>query len=119
MSINLAVAGFRHAPIFDHYQRAIKMDGIGETFARRGGLIIEALSQNKHVISDKPRCTSLDELNRIEQLSATKGLKIGCMLDMRDAPQFIGLKTWSAGAWLARSRADARRCVSRRRAQCL
>jgi predicted dehydrogenase len=65
---------------------------IGDYYAKRGSLIIKALSQGKHVISDKPICTSLDELNQIEQLSSEKGLKIGCMLDRRDAPQFIGLR---------------------------
>lgn len=65
---------------------------IGDCYAKRGGLIIKALSQGKHVISDKPLCTSLDELNQIAQLSTQKGLKIGCMLDHRDAPQCIGLR---------------------------
>ena len=70
---------------------------IGDYYAKRGSLIIKALSQGKHVISDKPLCTSLDELNQIEQLSTQKGLKIGCMLENRDAPQFIGLRKMVRG----------------------
>ncbi|TFG72759.1 MAG: Gfo/Idh/MocA family oxidoreductase [Anaerolineales bacterium] len=62
---------------------------IGDYFARRGSLIIQALSHNKHVICDKPLCTSLDELNEIERLSAERNLKVDCMLDMRDSAPFI------------------------------
>src|SRR5437867_8684607 len=41
---------------------------VGDYFARRGALIIAALRAGKHVISDKPICTSLDELDQIESL---------------------------------------------------
>lgn len=65
---------------------------IGDYFAKRGALIINALSRGKHVIVDKPICIREDELNEIQALSRKKKLKIGCMLDMRDVPQFIGLR---------------------------
>ncbi len=65
---------------------------IGDSYAQRGGLVIKALSRGKHVISDKPLCTRLDELAQIAQLSSQQGLKVGCMLDNRDAPQFMGLR---------------------------
>ena len=65
---------------------------IGDTYGRRGSVTIRALSRGKHVLSDKPICTSLDELNEIEQLSYKHGCKVGCMLDMRDTPQFIGVR---------------------------
>src|SRR5204863_3019793 len=57
---------------------------VGDYFARRGGLIIAALGAGKHVISDKPICTSLDELDEIETLSREKKLVVSALLDLRD-----------------------------------
>jgi predicted dehydrogenase len=37
-------------------------------------------------------CTDLDELDKIVTLVAEKDRKIGCMLDMRDAAPFLGLR---------------------------
>ncbi|NLE46091.1 MAG: Gfo/Idh/MocA family oxidoreductase [Chloroflexi bacterium] len=65
---------------------------VGDYYARRGSLALEALRYGKHVISDKPVCTELAELEAIERLTAETGLRMGCMLDMRDAPQFRGLR---------------------------
>ena len=65
---------------------------VGDYYSKRGSIIIDALSRGKHVISDKPICTSLEELDTIEQLCKEKNLKVGCMLDMRDSPQFIGMR---------------------------
>ena len=65
---------------------------VGDYYGRRGALVIQALSAGKHVISDKPICTSLDELDTIERLCKEKNLKVGCMLDLRDLPQFIGVR---------------------------
>jgi len=66
--------------------------GIGDYFAKRGSLVIKALEAGKHVIGDKPLCTDLDEVAQIERLSAEKGLKVGCQLDLRALPNFIGLR---------------------------
>lgn len=57
---------------------------VGDYYGKRGSLIIKALELGKHAISDKPICTSLQELDRIEALSSAKGLSVGCMLDLRD-----------------------------------
>jgi predicted dehydrogenase len=65
---------------------------VGDYFARRGGLAIEALARGRHVIADKPLCTRPEEAARIERLAREKGLKVGCMLDMRDAAQMIGIR---------------------------
>lgn len=65
---------------------------IGDCFGRRGSLAIEALSRGKHVISDKPLCTRLDELDRIERLAQERGLRVGCMLTMRDSAPMLGLR---------------------------
>ena len=56
---------------------------VGSSFAQRGELIIKALRAGKHVITDKPVCTRLCELEEIERLIKEKNLKLGCMLTMR------------------------------------
>lgn len=56
---------------------------VGDYYGRRGELCIRALEAGKHVIADKPICTSLEELDKIERLSKEKGLKVGCMLSLR------------------------------------
>jgi predicted dehydrogenase len=56
---------------------------IGDYYGRRGRLAIKALEAGKHVIADKPLCTSLDELYEIKRLAKEKNLKVGMMLDMR------------------------------------
>ncbi len=65
---------------------------IGDYYARRGGLAIAALERGRHVISDKPLCISLGELDQIETLARTRGLKVGCMLTMRDSATTLGLR---------------------------
>jgi predicted dehydrogenase len=61
---------------------------IGDYFARRGEIAINALEAGKHVIADKPICTRLDELDRIGHLAAGKGRAVGCLLDLRDTAVF-------------------------------
>lgn len=61
---------------------------IGDTFARRGAIAIAALEAGKHIIADKPICTRMDELERIEQLAAANGRVVGCLLDLRDTAVF-------------------------------
>lgn len=65
---------------------------VGDYYQRRGSIAIRALELGKHVILDKPICTDLAELDSIEKLSTQKGLSVGCMLENRDAGQFIALK---------------------------
>lgn len=59
---------------------------IGDVYAKRGALAIAALKSGRHVISDKPICTSLAELDEIERLSREKGLSVGCQLDLVEVP---------------------------------
>lgn len=65
---------------------------IGDYYAKRGSLAIRALRAGKHVVADKPLCTSLEELAEIEKLSAKNGLKVGCMLDLRTGDTFAAAK---------------------------
>ena len=121
----IAIAGFRHAHIFDLHKRVqdhprfqlvatceeeasdsllparkIKPDftsfdemldrvpcdiiALGGCYGDRGVLAVKALRAGRHVIADKPLCTSLAELTAIEQVVRDQGGKVGLMLDMRD-----------------------------------
>lgn len=62
---------------------------VGGAYGERGAVIIKALEAGKHVIADKPICTSLDELQEIERLAAEKNLKVACMLDLRYQAQTV------------------------------
>jgi predicted dehydrogenase len=53
---------------------------VGDYYGVRGERVIAALERGKHVIADKPLCTSLAELDRIEQLAAEKGLSVFCQV---------------------------------------
>jgi predicted dehydrogenase len=70
---------------------------VGEYYAKRGAVILQALVADKHVIVDKPVCTSLAELDAIETELVARKRKLGCMLDMRDWPQAIGLRALIRG----------------------
>ena len=59
---------------------------IGDYYGIRGQRVIQALKAGKHVICDKPVCTSLAELDEIEKLLNETGLRLGCMLDLRYEP---------------------------------
>lgn len=76
---------------FTHDSAEALLDGadceaiaIGDYYARRGPLAIAALQRGLHIIADKPLCTDLDEVERMEALAQQKDLRIGCMLNMRD-----------------------------------
>jgi len=79
--------------------RQVEFDAlaVGDYYGRRGEVIIRALEAGKHVIVDKPLCTSLAELERIAELSARKGLSVGCQLTMRDDPNLRALGQALAG----------------------
>ncbi|NLO35585.1 MAG: Gfo/Idh/MocA family oxidoreductase [Clostridiaceae bacterium] len=65
---------------------AVGLVAVGDTYEARGAMVIAALEAGKHVISDKPLCTSLKELETIQNLAADRHLKIGLMLDLRYSP---------------------------------
>jgi predicted dehydrogenase len=65
---------------------------VGDCFGKRGRIAAEALAAGRHVLADKPACTSLAELERIEELAGRAGRAVGMMLDLRDAGIFIGLR---------------------------
>jgi predicted dehydrogenase len=57
---------------------------IGDYYGKRGALALAALGAGRHVLSDKPLCTSLAEQEQIEKLAAQKRLLVGLQLDTRD-----------------------------------
>lgn len=65
---------------------------IGDYYARRGALAIAALEAGRHVLSDKPLCTRLEELDRIEELVREKGLSVMLQLDSRGYGAFLALR---------------------------
>lgn len=65
---------------------------IGDCYGRRGALAIAALSAGRHVLSDKPLCTTLAEQTAIERLAAERGLLVGLQLDCRDSAAFRTLR---------------------------
>ena len=77
---------------YDTYQDILSDDSvdivaIGDYYGIRGQMVISALQSGKHVICDKPICTSLRELDTIEALAREKDLKVCCMFDLRYMPQ--------------------------------
>lgn len=66
---------------------------IGANYGTRGKLIIKALEAGKNIISDKPLCTSLAELEKIERLSKEKGLTVCVLFSLRQSPDILGAVT--------------------------
>src|SRR5438552_3949733 len=61
---------------------------VGDYYGIRGRRIIEALKRGKHVVSDKPICTSLAEWKEIERLARKKKVQVSCQLDSRGLGPF-------------------------------
>jgi predicted dehydrogenase len=83
--------------IYDSYEKMLDSEeidiiAVGDYFGRRGALAIEALQRGKHVLSDKPVCTRLEELDEIERLLAKNHLVLGCQFDMRGNGHFRHLR---------------------------
>ena len=79
---------FFSEPLYDTYEEllqdpSVSAIALGDYYGIRGTRILEALRAGKHVLSDKPVCTSLMELEEIDSLCRKTGLKVGCMLDLR------------------------------------
>ena len=71
---------------------SVEAVAIGDYYGARGQMVIDALRSGKHVICDKPICTSLEELDIIEALVKEKGLQVCCMLDLRYMAQIQTVK---------------------------
>ncbi|MBE6608804.1 MAG: Gfo/Idh/MocA family oxidoreductase [Ruminococcaceae bacterium] len=85
-------ASFSGRPYDEWLCEDIDVVAIGNAYGERGKVIIKALSAGKHIIADKPICTSVKELDEIEKLAGKNNLKIACMLDLRYIFQAIKAK---------------------------
>ena len=65
---------------------------VGDYYAKRGRIIIEALTRGKHAISDKPICTDIDELDQIDRLARDRSLAVGCQFDLAYFPNMLCLR---------------------------
>ncbi len=60
---------------------------VGDTYGRREGEILQALRAGKHVLSDKPCCTTQEGLAAIRaECSRPDAPCLGCMFDLGTAP---------------------------------
>ena len=71
---------------------AVEAVALGGCFADRGSAAIAALKAGKHVIADKPLCTSLEELDEIERLAKANGKTVSCMFTMRFEPAVLAVR---------------------------
>lgn len=65
---------------------------VGEWFGKRGRVVIDCLTAGRHVLADKPMCTTLAEHEEIVRLATAKQLTVGLMLDMRDSGVFLKVR---------------------------
>ncbi len=75
----------RTHPTFDDLLADEEFDAVAtaEYYARRGSVIIKALKAGKHVITDKPLCTGMEELREIKRLCDETGVEVSMQLSMR------------------------------------
>jgi predicted dehydrogenase len=75
---------------FAEMLRSVQFDVcvVGDYYEKRGALILAALKSGRSVISDKPLCTSMRELDRIASAVGRSGQPLGAMLDLRDSGIF-------------------------------
>ena len=78
---------------FDQVLAEVDFDVLAcvDYYARRGPTCIKALEAGKHVVTDKPLCTSLEELRTIARLARDSGLQVGIDLTMRYGGEYATL----------------------------
>lgn len=79
---------------YDEWLNCSELEAVvlGGCYGDRGKAAIKALEKGKHVVADKPLCTSLSELSKIRKLSKKKGLKVQCVFELRYLPAVIKAK---------------------------
>ncbi|WP_159621097.1 Gfo/Idh/MocA family protein [Ruania rhizosphaerae] len=65
---------------------------VAGVYSRRGAAVIAALEAGAHVVADKPLCTSLDELDRIEELAAAEHRHVSVVFEKRFYPATLALR---------------------------
>jgi predicted dehydrogenase len=81
---------------FDQVLAEVDFDVLAcvDYYARRGPTCLKALEAGKHVVTDKPLCTSLADLREIARISREKDLQVGIDLTFRytaDAATLAGI----------------------------
>lgn len=71
---------------------AVEAVAIGTAYGDRGKAVIQALEHGKHVLCDKPICTTMEELSAIRALAIEKGVTVGCLLDLKYMPCILPAK---------------------------
>lgn len=61
----------------------VSLIGTAEINKLKAPIILRALKAGKHVIADKPLCTTVEDLNAIERAATEKNLRVGLMLTER------------------------------------
>lgn len=67
------------------FEKSFDVLAVGDAYSNHGRLALRALRSGRHVITDKPLCTTLKEFDEIRHLAAEKKLCIGCILDLRQS----------------------------------
>ena len=76
-------------PFYNSYEELladpqVDIVAIGDYYGIRGKRVLQALRAGKAAITDKPLCTSLEELAEIEAVSREKSVPVGIQLELRD-----------------------------------
>jgi predicted dehydrogenase len=85
------------APQFEDYRQmldALTPDVLatGAINRDRGTILAEALTRGVHCIADKPLCTTVADLDRIEQLSRDSAAMVSLLLPLRFTGCFVAVK---------------------------
>ncbi len=67
-------------------------DAVGDVYGKRGEMMLKALKSGRHVLSDKPVCTRIDEIKEAARVVREKKLVLGCQLDLRDGGLYQRLR---------------------------
>lgn len=90
---------------YEHWLNTdVDIVAIGGRYGDRGNAVIKALKAGKHVIADKPLCTTLKQYEEIKKLCKEKNLKIACMFDLRYLPAARRAKEYFASGKLGQVR---------------
>ncbi|MGS0561883.1 Gfo/Idh/MocA family protein [Microbacterium aurugineum] len=69
--------------------RGVDVAVIAGVYGDRGDDVVAALQAGAHVLADKPLCTSLEELDRIEDAAAEAGRTVNLLLEKRGYPETL------------------------------
>jgi predicted dehydrogenase len=70
----------------------LDMVAVCNSNGERAGAVLEAASRKLHVIAEKPLATQRADFDRIKQVVARNGVKLGMLLPMRYSPSYLALK---------------------------